>query len=861
MILKKREKIKRKYNINKFLLTYFILSITSVLVFLSFIITSDRFIGFKNKSLDILSKGGRYEYIYLPNIIFSAIKSNFYDLKKINLEINFKNSLILENIRNQAIENGSLPGDNLNTRVNFTLNHENKNYKGEIRLKGDRAIHFEDKEKSSYKIELDKNNYIFGVSKFSLQKPRVRNYIHEWIFHQMSKDFDLIKIKYKFLDLFINGEDKGLYVLEEGFGVDLIERNKRRNGPIFGINENLSRSDKDPVFEIYNKKYWAKEENKKLLENASQKLRNFFNKKIKLEDVFDVNRWASFFAVVDFTSTFHGAFLWNVKLYYNPINGLFEPIPFDGHRINPNYHKFNLNYDDRLLVDFAKTGEIAWLRNFFYKKNSINEEFNYSFYNLYLKKLRIISSAKYLDKFLKKNHKKIKQINSHIYADYFFYDNSNLYTSGIYYFLLSDFFRRADVIKNKLDFKNGIQIIKKADNSYVIKNFYKNYVPIEITNIVCNDNGNIKKINIKKNLNIFSETFVNANLVQNKNVKCRYLNFRNKLDGSLVSVKIDHVNSEHNFENFKMNNMNKWTKYFNKKGKKLFLTKNINKIDENIYIPKGFEVNILPGQKILLLNGAFIFSNSNWKVGGKEKQTIIGGLKDNLGGGLIVLDNDNPSEIVNTKFSYLGGFNLKTKSEYLILGAINFHQTEIYLDNLNFENIFSEDAVNIFRSDFKIKNSNYKNISSDAIDIDFSSGKIEQTTFQNISNDAMDFSGSNVDINQATFDNVQDKLISGGEESTLEISNINATNSWSGIISKDGSKLFSKKILFKNVQIPFASYQKKPQYNHGYLNVSKFKIENYLVKFAKDKKSEIILGKENLISNKINEQMIKFLNQ
>ena len=52
---------------------------------------------------------------------------------------------------------------------------------------------------------------MFGISKFSLQKPRIRNYIHEWIFHQLSKDFDLIKLKYEFLNLSINGEDMGSF--------------------------------------------------------------------------------------------------------------------------------------------------------------------------------------------------------------------------------------------------------------------------------------------------------------------------------------------------------------------------------------------------------------------------------------------------------------------------------------------------------------------------------------------------------------------------------------------------------------------------------------------------------------------------
>ena len=68
-------------------------------------------------------------------------------------------------------------------------------------MKGDRPAHFRERDKSSYKIELTDNNYFLGLKKFSLQKPRIRNYIHEWIFHQMAKDFGLIKIKYEFLKL------------------------------------------------------------------------------------------------------------------------------------------------------------------------------------------------------------------------------------------------------------------------------------------------------------------------------------------------------------------------------------------------------------------------------------------------------------------------------------------------------------------------------------------------------------------------------------------------------------------------------------------------------------------------------------
>ena len=56
----------------------------------------------------------------------------------------------------------------------------------------------------------------------------------------MAGDFDLIKMKYEFLDLDINGTNQGLYVAQESFGKEMVERNKRRNGPIFRFNDTLS---------------------------------------------------------------------------------------------------------------------------------------------------------------------------------------------------------------------------------------------------------------------------------------------------------------------------------------------------------------------------------------------------------------------------------------------------------------------------------------------------------------------------------------------------------------------------------------------------------------------------------------------
>ena len=851
MIIKK-EATKKKNNFfsfTKFLYFYFFISIIIGSILVIAVFQSQVFINKRNIFLDYFSKAGRYEYLYLPQIAFKAIKSNFYKLEKLDLEIPFEQTLILENLRNESILNGRLPPADKTPKIKTKIVYNEKEFSADIRLKGDRKAHFIDREKSSYKLELDRNQFIFGIKKFSIQKPRLRNYVHEWIFHELSSKQGIIKIKYDFINLSINGDDKGLYVIEEGFGKELIERNKRRNGPIFGLDEDIYGLYDNPVFEIYNKKYWRKPENNFILNTASQKLHDFFDNKSDVDEVFDLEKWAAYFAVIDLTANYHGAFLKSVKLYYNPLNGLFEPIPYDGHRLKPNYHKYNMNYDNRILIDIVQNpvgAEIpgyTWLRKFFYK----NKKLNQNFYNLYSSYLNKISSEEYIDIFLSKNLDKIKEINSHIYADYLFYDNSRNYGVGLYYFLVSDFKHHAQNIRNKLKTKNSVQLLKINENEYLFKPFYKNYNQIIANKLLCAKGSDEISLELNQDLKNFTSTTLYLSDVNTDGLKCTSIILRDKFSKFSFPLKVDQLNSDYSYENFKKKYSKTFRNFFDEKEKDLILINDIVEIDTNIYIPKGYNVIINPGQKLLLTNKAFIISNSPWNVGGKDQPVVISGKKDNLGGGILIGDTNEISKIENTKFSNLTGYDFNKNSEYIILGSVNFHQTKVEIKDVSFKNIFSEDAINIFRSDFNIYNVNYTDISSDAIDVDFSNGKIDKAQFVNIKNDAIDFSGSNAYVNNTYFDNINDKIISAGEDSKININQIRGVNSYAGIISKDGSKVFSKNINFDGVKIPFAAYQKKNAYDYPLLETQNYKLKNFLTKSIKDTTADLISEDETLV--------------
>lgn len=856
-IKKKQYKKKISIKLNKFFKFYFFSTIIFGICLLIIIITSETFKQQKNIFLDKVSKGGRYEYLYLPKIFYKALKHNLYSIEKMDMSIQFENIIILETTRKKAKEAGALQFLDIIPTVEAEFFFKNKKLSGDIRLKGDRDVHYADKEKSSYKVELNKNHYINGMKKFSIQKPRIRNYVHEWIFHELMGDFDIIKLNYEFIQLSINGENKGLYVLEEGFGKELVERNNRRNGPIFGIEENINLEkqiiDNKPIFEIYNKRYWESEVNFPLTRTASEKLRNFFDGKILAEDVFDLEKWASYFAVVDLTSTYHGAMLKSVKLYYNPINSLFEPIPYDGHRLKPNFHKYNISYDKRLLIEIVKNpikGEnlrYKWLKKFFFINDE--KELNQKFYDLYLEKLNLISSKKFINKFLENNLKKIEKINSHIYSDYFFYDNLRNYGIGLYYFLLDDFLFQAENIRKKLDTRKEFQIISLDKKNFLIKPFSDSYGNLKLTKFICENKNNLININTSQKINNFKDTkIVLPNTYHNlqNDLNCNFVEIFDENNQNTFLLKIDYLNSNYYYSNFKKKNKDLYKIFFNEDNNKLRLKNDEVIIDKNLYIPKNLEVIIESNQKIFLINNAFILSNSPWKFNGNQGKIILSGYEDNYGGGILITDVNKKSILNNVKISYLQGMSSNEYPEYIILGSINFHQTKVELKNVSFKDIISEDAINIFRSDFEIYDVNYSNISSDAIDVDFSNGNINKVNFFYIENDAIDFSGSVVNIENAYFNNVNDKIVSAGENSKINVNQLKGINSHAGIVSKDGSKVFTKNIYFDGVKIPFAAYQKKKEYDYPILEAKNYELKNYLTKSIKDTTADIIMNDETL---------------
>ncbi len=908
MIIKAKKK-KDSFNFNFFFKAYFITSIILISILLLIFFNTGPWVNSKKEFLNRIYFNGLNNYSKILEISLKGLKGLFNNYEEININLPYESIMLLEKDRAKLIKN-SIQGFRSQSHV-FTESSGSVNYNGEdipikIRLKGDRDTHYKQKEKSSYKVEIKGDERLMGMRKFSFMKPRARNYIHEWLFHEFSSEGGLIKLKYNFINLKINGESLGLYVLEESFDKDLIERSGRRNGPIFSLEEEFNIDIFSGKFELFNKNYWNKKENIKLSNYARSRLESFLSGQLNLNEVFDLDKWAWFFSVADLTYTHHGLDPRNVKFYYNPLNGLFEPIPYDGHRFSKNYNKNLLNFDHRNSFEMSslcknndcKNDHVEkWLYKFFYKKNGgLNSEF----YLKYISSTENITNKNFLNNFFNQNKEKINRINSGIYSDYFLIDNVTYlkYGPGLYYFSQEDIFYRSNVLQEKIQKKlNKISAIETEKKIILNNNYEPNNISLKISNLICEkrENQNTLKKNIKiEDKNKYFQSFeLSRDKFDLKNLRCQFVEFTDQFNKKTYLKKIDIKIKK---DLILKKDKKKYLNYFENIENNLYLKSSKIVIDRDIYIPKNYVVKIKPGQSIILKNNAFIISDSRWLVGGKEKKTFITGLKDNFGGGLVIKNDSEASSFINTEFKFFSGvenrflhdfnfqktdlvltsYNENKKNSYLykktnfqsenfnfsddfaFTGSINFYNTKVDLKDCFFVKIDSEDALNIVSSNFDINTVWFEENSSDSIDIDFGKGEIKNGTFMYIGNDALDFSGSEVKVSKLFLSNVGDKLISVGEKSNLFIYDILANNSYIGIASKDGSKSLVSKIDFNKVKIPFASYRKKESYKHGFLKIEKpIKINDYISITAKDKNSKILINEDEI--NKFNKNIIQIV--
>ena len=724
------------------------------------------------------------------------IINNIYSIKYWFVQNKLENASIIidqENLYNLELQRKNKINNEKNISNEYSrglLSLEDKEYKIKLRLKGDRALHWYDKETSSYKIDVRNGDTVWGMEEFSVQKPITRNYIYELIFHKLLKFSDLISLNYFFINLSMNDTNQGVYAVEEGFATELIERNKRRNGPIFGLEEKKGTTYPNVSYDLYSSEFWISNYYD-LTSSAFSKLNQLKDQETSVNEIFDLEKWATYFAIIDLTSSLHGALSKSVKLYFNPVNSKFEPIGFDAHYQSNFFEEF-------LILDFLdlKNKNCSYIceeREWFFRFLKNNDlTLNNEFLKIYLEKLNLISSESFLKTFLDKNIKEIEFYNLQFLSDKRKTDKMFYKGIGDYIFDKEYLNRKAAYIRSRLEKINNFENIEASLEGKKIKFYNNNEFFFKKILEKCEDKTNSK--------------FITSNLEISYKNTCRYLLADKQivLDDNIFLTK---KNYNEFFDNF-------FEIYGIKKSNNIFeLSKNLE-IDRNVYIPQNANLIIKDGVNITFLKDVIFLSEGQINFNGTVNKPItIDGIN---GSGSIILVN-NKFQVDNVIFKNL---SLPKEKSKILYGGLNIINSTVKIANSEILNSNSEDAINIISSNTNIDSLKVSNTFADAIDIDFGKLNFKNIECYKVNNDCLDVSGAEVEGVNLFTEDVLDKGLSFGESSEGTISKLTFKKNKLAIAVKDGSSLEIDDFNLLENQYDFAVFNKKSEYGKSVLKLT-----------------------------------------
>ncbi len=823
-------------------------------------------------ALDLVNLGGLRDEKYILDgvknenfkIPLNWIKGQFSNPEKIYIDINFKNYQKLEFKRQQALDLGTLL-TSAEDYVPATITHKNKKYDIKLRLKGDHVDHIST-DKWSFRIKIKGDESLFGMKTFSIQHPKTRIYSNELLYNLILAEEGVLALRYDFIEVVINGENKGIYALEEHFSKELAESNNRREGIFLKFSEDFiwqeyagrpSLSfDFDQIFQtgiietFDNDEFLEDPLKQEQFVKAQNLLEAFRIKKLKTHEVFDSEKLAGYFAITVLLNADHAAGPQNIRFYYNPVTSLLEPIGFDGY-VNPsNSQATILNYMPSCII-LEDTSQTCTPKRETFIETIFSDEV---FFKKYVEKLEEISSEDYLLHVFEEINPILNRAISVLYKDYPYayvpkeaiYNNQLQINEMLHPVQgLNVFFQKDKSTDNKLIFSVGninsfpLEILNmKVNGANFTPNYklilqpykanqevnYENleiYVPFKLSEI----NTNTLKLEYK---------ILGANKIKTSEVT-PWSNF----DANFTDK--DFIRKNPNYNSFKMLDVNEKEKF-------IFIKPGKWQINNSLIIPPGYAVFSSGDTEIDLVNQSMILSYSKIKFKGDPGHLIKIHSSDGTGQGLSVFSSKD-SLLENVWFDNL---TYPKKDGWELTGSVTFYDASVRINNVFFSNISAEDSLNLISSDFSIDKTSFKNCSSDCIDDDFSDGVINNSDFENCMGDCIDLSGAFVNITSVHIDGAKDKGISIGEKSFVRLSFSELNNTFIGLASKDDSQTSCQNLNISNSIYGLAVYEKKSEYGPAAMNCKNTLFFNVQNNHILDKNSNLKINGTIFLGNKDN---------
>ena len=608
----------------------------------------------------------------------------------------------------------------------------------------------------SLNVKLDTGNVVSAVQ-FKLLIPQTRNGENEILSSLILKKLGIISPETFAVEVGVNGVSSTM-IFQESARKELLERNYRREGPIFEGDEELLWSFEDfshfeleniSLARMTNNNWFMKGESSQAITlSAYSALQSaYLDYAMNIEKAHGLiitpnKKEFSEFSELEFMLALlamngeHALRPHNRKFYFNAITSKFEPIYYDGNVSFKKLDKKKMNITLNSILSKGFTTNIA--------PNFIDKIANLSNFG----ELRVEFSRRAEPL----NKSKILEVN----FDKFFDDAVAQYFKNVQFLGKKITNMLTDLNENKMDGKSMLTFIQSSRNLGVSQNLIRKLEALNEGYTATFQSGN------KQNLSIKDVSRVIA---------------RNNLDGERT------VFLGNNLNNDLQTNVIYHPVRFAKK----------------LTTSAGVEVNVSESEKILTFTQK---KENDWVL---IQSGELSGWKIQFNG---IQKANNSKLMTDQRFNQNG-----------LTGCINFYKSNFQNITIKVVGGVCEDSINIINSTGSIKSVSVDGSFADAIDIDFSIIDIAQIYVNDAGNDCFDVSGGSYRVSNIYLSNCSDKGVSVGEGSTLFATAIELNSAYIGVSSKDLSKVEIKEARFKDVNVCVEAMQKKQEFGGGYLLV------------------------------------------
>ena len=754
----------------------------------------------------------------------------------------------------------------------YVNNPEYKLQEIELRYRGDNPDNWL-KSKKSFRIKTKKSQVINGYRNIDYFPFSTETFVP----YLISKEMDLLNKEVELLEVYFNGESKGLYYAAPKLNEMFLRKNNLMPVNIYkgenhaaefhiGLNKNLFNNPS-----LWSKSAFFNQENTE----SKNDLKKFFkvlgsnqNKPDpSLDGYIDLDYFSKFDAFLTVTSNVHHDWFHNMRLILDPWSGkatqlIVDPsiIPLSNLKILNNIATKNTDLDfsaNDLSAFLNKNTEYVhkkykWLYYFLKKKDVTVATTNYfeniksdlnTIYNkesFFLKYMNNESSS-YVEKFegallsLKENKNKILEILE-----------SNPKTSwdkikGGLSITIDDYTPISDLT---LSF-NGSALPKwiGVDINYdnIINNnepkFYINNSSKQIKIPAVLYSNRLKKSNQQTNIDHYYKldyAKTRFELITESNIMPDKIESKNFFNGNVFTIKKETV-----IDSVKTNKFNNLFLDEEPKEKPvLYLSGNIL-VDDNLVVNK--KAIIEPGTIFSIMpNKSIIFKKQVICKGTLGKPIVFKKFMDDkkekvAPWGTVALIGKNTKGSV-FDFTHFEGGSGGRFNQFLFTSMFSIHDTlDVEINNSLFSsNEIYDDTIHIvYAKNISLKNTKILKAYRDAIDIDLSKNILIENIEINFSNnDGLDFMESEAEVINVEIKNSKDKGISVGENSKIVIRNSKLSDNAIGIAVKDKSYAKVYETQLSNNLTQIAAYAKNWKYGGGgqvdiYNSIFKAKINKF----------------------------------